>query len=81
MALLCLLWITYTILILGATIPESNYDLKFSAFVLCFVYFCVLLYMNLTPVGEENPLVSQDVADIWVVLCAVITCSAWAYFS
>jgi hypothetical protein len=83
-ALLWLLWITYTILILTATIPESNDKLECYAFFLGYVYFFVLIgwvFMNLTPEGEKNPDVSRDMADIYVVLCAVITCSAWAYFS
>jgi hypothetical protein len=81
--LLWLSWIMYTILTLATCfIPKSNMGCYIIPLHLA--YFFVLIgwaLTNLTMEGEKSPLISQDVADIWIVLSVMITCSSWAYFS
>jgi hypothetical protein len=82
--LLWLSWVTYTVLILKSTIPELNVDQELYLCLLGLVYGLVLIgwiLMNPTTAGKNSFPVSQAVMDISITLCAVITCSSWAYFS
>lgn len=76
MVLLWLLWIMYTMSSLDTTIPGET------LFYLGVVYSLMLFgwtMMNLIPEGKTS--VPQVVADIWIGVFAVITCSCWAYFT